>query len=184
MLIRWKLFLPGRLARGGPARFSARSLSVFLRVLGVSLVSLSFLSPALAVQFTQATQATLATQSTQATQSSTPALAGKTATKKKKSSASRTRRQLAPEPARIKEIQQALAREGFYQGEPTGKWDDATVAAMKNFQQSKGLQPTGKIEALSLQKLGLGSPVAGLAAPALQATPPVAPPPSKPPDKP
>jgi len=87
-------------------------------------------------------------------------------TKKKKSAPSKSRRQLAPDPARIKEIQQALAREGFYQGEPTGKWDDSSIAAMKNFQQSNGLQPSGKIEALSLQKLGLGSPVAGLAPPA------------------
>jgi murein L,D-transpeptidase YcbB/YkuD len=85
--------------------------------------------------------------------------------KKKRHSSSRSRRQLAPEPARIKEIQQALTREGVYHEEPTGKWDDATVAAMKNFQQSQGLQPTGKIDALSLQKLGLGSPVAGLAPP-------------------
>jgi peptidoglycan hydrolase-like protein with peptidoglycan-binding domain len=114
------------------------------------VISLSFLFPALAAQ---------------ATQSSTPASAPHGVTKKKKSSSSRARRQLAPEPARIKEIQQALAREGFYQGEPTGKWDESTVAAMKNFQQSKGLPATGKIEALSLQKLGLGSPVAGLAPP-------------------
>jgi len=72
---------------------------------------------------------------------------------------------MAPEPERIKEIQQALAGKGFYQGEPTGKWDESSAAAMKNFQQASGLQPTGKIEALSLQKLGLGSPVAGKAAP-------------------
>src|SRR5208282_6816770 len=75
------------------------------------------------------------------------------------------KRQLAPAPARIREIQEALARQGFYQGEPTGKWDSQTVAAMKEFQEAKGLAPTGKIEALSLQKLGLGSPTAGLAPP-------------------
>ncbi len=91
--------------------------------------------------------------------------------KKKKKPSSRSRRQLAPEPARIAEIQQALAHEGFYKGEPTGKWDDATVAAMKNFQQAKGLPPTGKIEALSLQKLGLGSSVAGIAPPSPPAAP-------------
>jgi peptidoglycan hydrolase-like protein with peptidoglycan-binding domain len=72
---------------------------------------------------------------------------------------------MAPDPARIKEIQQALAREGFYHDDPTGKWDDSTADAMKQFQQAKGLPSTGKIEALSLQKLGLGSPVAGLAPP-------------------
>jgi len=56
-------------------------------------------------------------------------------------------------------------REGYYQGEPSGKWDEASVAAMKQFQAAKGLAPTGKLEALSLQKLGLGSPVTGLAPP-------------------
>jgi peptidoglycan hydrolase-like protein with peptidoglycan-binding domain len=118
-----------------------------------------------------------------AAQSSATAPAHPAAQKKKKAS-SKTRRQLAPEPARIKEIQGALAREGFYQGEPTGKWDEATVAAMKSFQESKGLQPTGKIEALSLQKLGLGSPVAGLAPPAPQASAASASAPTDPPKKP
>ena len=89
--------------------------------------------------------------------------AGNAKTHKKRT---RTRGPLAPEPARIREIQQALAREGFYQGEPTGKWDDASVAAMKQYQEAKGLPATGRLEALSLQKLGLGSPVAGLAPPA------------------
>lgn len=84
---------------------------------------------------------------------------------KKKSSAHSAHRQLAPDPARIREIQEALARQGFYQGEPSGKWDESTTAAMKAFQQSNNLTPTGKIEALSLQKLGLGSATAGMAPP-------------------
>jgi len=113
--------------------------------------------------------------SVSAAQSTATSAPSKPVAKKKKSTSSKSRRQLAPDPARIKEIQQALAREGFYQGDPTGKWDEATVAAMKTFQQSKGLQPTGKIEALSLQKLGLGSPVAGLAPPAPQPPAPTTP---------
>jgi hypothetical protein len=36
---------------------------------------------------------------------------------------------------------------------------------MKEFQTSKGLTATGKLGALSLQKLGLGSEIAGKAAP-------------------
>jgi len=36
---------------------------------------------------------------------------------------------------------------------------------MRKFQASKGLNPTGKLDALTLQKLGLGSETAGLAAP-------------------
>ncbi len=77
----------------------------------------------------------------------------------------RKRGQTAPTPARIKEIQLALAQSGHYSGEPTGKWDASTVEAMKHFQEAQGLKPTGKLDAPSLQKLGLGSHVAGLAPP-------------------
>ena len=37
--------------------------------------------------------------------------------------------------------------------------------AMKKFQSANGLNPSGKLDALTLQKLGLGSETAGLAAP-------------------
>jgi peptidoglycan hydrolase-like protein with peptidoglycan-binding domain len=73
--------------------------------------------------------------------------------------------QMAPTPDRIKEIQSALAASDSYKGEPNGKWDDASVAAMKHFQQVNGLNPSGKLDALSLQKLGLGSDTAGRGAP-------------------
>ena len=81
----------------------------------------------------------------------------------------RPRVQTAPTRERIIEIQQGLAREGFYSGTPSGKWDAATSQAMSNFQTAKGLTPTGKLGALSLQKLGLGSQIAGRAAPIPQA---------------
>lgn len=70
-----------------------------------------------------------------------------------------------PTSSRIEQIQRALSRSGFYQGDPTGRWDAATIDAMKSFQQAHGLPSTGKIDARSLQKLGLGSDIAGLAPP-------------------
>jgi peptidoglycan hydrolase-like protein with peptidoglycan-binding domain len=88
---------------------------------------------------------------------------------KKKSSKKRVktvRGQKAPTADRITEIQQALAKDGSYSGTPTGKWDAATTEAMKNFQAGHGMSPTGKFDAKSLQKLGLGSQIAGVAAPA------------------
>jgi peptidoglycan hydrolase-like protein with peptidoglycan-binding domain len=87
---------------------------------------------------------------------------------KKKSKKKRARReptQKAPSPERITEIQSALARSGYYQAQPNGKWDANTIAAMQRFQSSSGLEPTGKLNALSLQKLGLGSEIAGVSAP-------------------
>jgi len=93
-----------------------------------------------------------------------------TTARKKKASAKSKRKpkvkgQAAPTPDRIKEIQAALQKEGSYEGEPTGKWDEATTDAMKKYQDKIGVTPTGKIDAVSLNKLGLGSATAGKGAP-------------------
>jgi peptidoglycan hydrolase-like protein with peptidoglycan-binding domain len=94
------------------------------------------------------------------------ASAGKPRVKKSgKHSKRRERGQKAPAPERISEIQQALAKDGSFTGTPSGKWDDSTVEAMKKFQAGHGLSPSGKLDALTLQKLGLGSQTAGVAAP-------------------
>ncbi len=77
----------------------------------------------------------------------------------------RPRVQTAPTRERIIEIQDALAREGFYSAKPSGRWDAVTSEAMRKFQTSNGLTGTGKVGAQSLQKLGLGSEVAGRGAP-------------------
>jgi len=73
--------------------------------------------------------------------------------------------QKAPTSDRVSEIQAALAKDGSFAGTPNGKWDDDTAGAMRKFQAAHGLNPTGKLDALSLQKLGLGSQTAGVAAP-------------------
>jgi len=89
-------------------------------------------------------------------------------TKSKKGASRKNRRmkgQMAPTPDRINEIQSALAKKGFYSGEPTGKWDDDATEAIKKFQAANGLTPNGKYDAWTLQKLGLGSGTAGMGAP-------------------
>jgi hypothetical protein len=98
---------------------------------------------------------------------SSPAKAA--ASKKKPTRRRRARGQQAPSADRIKEIQQALGREGHYEGTPSGKWNSASTAALKSYQQANELNATGKLDARTLQKLGLGSEVAGLAPP--RATP-------------
>src|SRR5579875_1738889 len=70
-----------------------------------------------------------------------------------------------PSPERITQIQAALARGGYYKGDPTGKWDADTIAAVQKFQSSNNIDATGKLDAPTLQKLGLGSDIAGVAAP-------------------
>jgi peptidoglycan hydrolase-like protein with peptidoglycan-binding domain len=98
--------------------------------------------------------------------SAAPAPSAKKKTSSKKHHSSRREpSQKAPTPDRISEIQSALGRNGYYQGNPNGKWDSSSVAAMQKFQSDNGLDPTGKLDALSLQKLGLGSQIAGVFAP-------------------
>lgn len=93
----------------------------------------------------------------------------KSTSKKKKSAHRRTARrepfQKAPTADRISEIQTALSRGGYFDGSPNGKWDSNTVAAMQKFQSANGLNSSGKIDAITLQKLGLGSSTAGVDAP-------------------
>jgi peptidoglycan hydrolase-like protein with peptidoglycan-binding domain len=91
--------------------------------------------------------------------------AKKRASKSSKRRGRRQHGQKAPQPDRIREIQEALAKDGAYTGAPTGKWDSTTVEAMKRFQAAHGLNPTGKLDARSLQKLGLGSQITGVASP-------------------
>jgi peptidoglycan hydrolase-like protein with peptidoglycan-binding domain len=77
----------------------------------------------------------------------------------------RERGQKAPTADRISEIQQALAKDGSFTGKPNGKWDDSTIEATRKFQEAHGLNATGKLDAKTLQQLGLGSQTAGVAAP-------------------
>jgi len=85
--------------------------------------------------------------------------------KKKRTAAHRRPSQMAPTPDRISDIQSALARGGYYKGESNGKMDPDTVDAVQRFQAANGLDTTGKLDALTLQKLGLGSDIAGVSSP-------------------
>ena len=73
--------------------------------------------------------------------------------------------QKAPTADRVSEIQAALTKDGSFHGSPNGKWDDDTSAAVRRFQAAHGLNPSGKLDAPTLQRLGLGSQTAGMAAP-------------------
>jgi peptidoglycan hydrolase-like protein with peptidoglycan-binding domain len=59
-------------------------------------------------------------------------------------------------PERATEIQQALIREHYLSGEPTGQWDSSTVAAMQKFQADQGWQTKLTPDSRALKKLGLG----------------------------
>ncbi|MGH9937640.1 MAG: peptidoglycan-binding domain-containing protein [Blastocatellia bacterium] len=57
--------------------------------------------------------------------------------------------------ARALQIQQALTQRGFYSGEMTGVYDQATIAAMRRFQASQKIPVTGYPTAHALKRLGL-----------------------------
>lgn len=88
--------------------------------------------------------------------------------------------QKAPTSDRISEIQSALASNGYYHGDPNGKWDSNTISAMQKFQSDHGLDANGKLDARSLQRLGLGSDIAGVSAPRPSPPGATAPPPAAP----
>ena len=121
-----------------------------------------------AVQTTSASKASHKTATGSAAGKSTTGTTKKRSGKSGKSSSRRGKRvkgQAAPTVDRVNEIQGALAKNGAYSGTPSGKWDDSTVEAMKKFQSTHRLSPTGKMDALTLQKLGLGSETAGMGVP-------------------
>lgn len=54
------------------------------------------------------------------------------------------------------EIQQALIREHYLNGDATGNWDTTTQAAMQKFQADNGWQTKLMPDSRALKKLGLG----------------------------
>ena len=87
----------------------------------------------------------------------TTATTKRRATAKKPTVASWRNTQRTPTPERYKEIQQALASKGYLQPEGSnGVWNSSSVEALKKFQEDQNLEPSGKLDSLSLIALGLG----------------------------
>jgi hypothetical protein len=63
---------------------------------------------------------------------------------------------MQPMPERYKEIQRALADKGYLQETPSGQWNQNSIDALRKFQKDQNLDPTGRLDALSLIALGLG----------------------------
>jgi hypothetical protein len=66
------------------------------------------------------------------------------------------RGQQAIDSTRARQIQTALIREHYMQGEPTGTWDSTSQAAMQRYQADHGWQSKTTPDARALIKLGLG----------------------------
>jgi len=60
------------------------------------------------------------------------------------------------DPSRAREIQEALIRENYLSGTPSGQWDAQTEAAMQKYQADHGWQTKLTPDSRALIKLGLG----------------------------
>lgn len=68
--------------------------------------------------------------------------------------------QTHPDEDRYRQIQQALADKGYFKGEVNGQWERDSVEALQKFQLDNkfpDIFSDGKINALSLNGLGLGA---------------------------
>ena len=63
---------------------------------------------------------------------------------------------------RVREIQEALIREKYLGGDPTGVWDQRSRTAMTRFQADNGWQSKVVPDSRALIKLGLGPDHANL----------------------
>lgn len=66
------------------------------------------------------------------------------------------RPRLSIPPTRAEQIQQVLIKDGDLHSAPTGRWDNPTREAMKQYQTKNGFHATGLPDAKSLMKMGLG----------------------------
>jgi hypothetical protein len=106
------------------------------------------------------TPAPSAASSTANSTSSQKATSHKKSSKSKKSAKKHGQQVIQPERAR--EIQEALIREHYLDGEPSGKWDGSTQAAMQRYQADQGWQSKTTPDSRALIKLGLGPSADGL----------------------
>ncbi len=83
-------------------------------------------------------------------------------TKSAKSTKPASHGQHGIDPERTREIQEALIRQHYLNGEPTGKWDQSTKDALTRFQEVNGWQTKSVPDSRALIKLGLGPDKTGL----------------------
>ena len=101
----------------------------------------------------------------------------------KKTRKARVRGQKAIDSDRVRQIQEALIREHYLKGEPSGKWDESTQQALHRYQSDQGWQSKTVPDSRALIRLGLGPDSEHLLNPesamTMSAAPPMQHPPSR-----
>ena len=96
------------------------------------------------------------TKSPKSTHASTHSTTGKSKKSRKSAAKGRAHGQQKIDSKRTEEIQEALIREHYLEGRPTGVWNDATQQAMQKYQADNNWQSKTTPDARALIKLGLG----------------------------
>lgn len=110
----------------------------------------------LAVSGFARTAQTAAKKSSTSAKHSNAKSSSKKSSKSKSKRSSRKRGQKAIDVERVQQIQEALVRENYLHGTPSGKWDDATQAALRRYQADNGWQSKSVPDSRALIKMGLG----------------------------
>jgi Putative peptidoglycan binding domain len=97
-----------------------------------------------------------AAKSSKSTSTSAHSTGSKSKKSRKSAASRRTHGQQKIDPERAQQIQEALIREHYLTGKPTGVWNDATEQAMQRYQADNNWQSKTTPDARALIKLGLG----------------------------
>ena len=128
-----------------------------LTVLFAGAILFAATSPPAAASKKKAITKKAATKKPGSPTTKTTVIAKRRSTTRKPGAPSWRATQKSPTPDRYKEIQQALVTKGYLEsGGSTGVWDNSSVEALKKFQADQNLEPSGKLDSLSLIGLGLG----------------------------
>ena len=95
-------------------------------------------------------------KSTKSAHTSTHSTTSKSKKSRKSAAKGHTHGQQKIDSQRTLEIQEALIREHYLTGKPTGVWNDATQQAMQRYQADNNWQSKTTPDARALIKLGLG----------------------------
>jgi hypothetical protein len=144
-------------------------LRLNLRILhAIAIMTVSLLLVASSTATTSQTKSTKSTKSASSSHKSSKSSKSNKSSKtsgsksKKKSAKATSHGQHTIDQERALEIQQALVREHYLSGEPTGKWDQDTKDALVRFQGENGWQTKVTPDSRALIKLGLGPDKKGL----------------------
>lgn len=145
-------------------------MRIDLRILkSIALLTSSLLFAGTAVATTTQTKSSTSTKSSKSTSSShkssksSSSKSSKTSSGKSKKTAKGTSHgQKGIDQERTAAIQEALVKQGYLSGEPTGKFDQSTKEALVRFQGENGWQTKVTPDSRALIKLGLGPDKKGL----------------------